>query len=100
MEYIKYRFYQKASKCSKEFQKIKKDHADKVIAQVTIGQVLSGMKGIPLLVTDTSKLDPEEGIRFKGYSISELQEKLPKLSPGGEPPVSYTHLRAHETDSY
>lgn len=85
MEYIKYRFYQKASKCSKEFQKIKEEHSDKVIAQVTIGQVLSGMKGIPLLVTDTSKLDPEEGIRFKGYSIPELQEKLPKLSPEGEP---------------
>lgn len=85
MEYIKYRFYKKASKCSKEFQKLKNEHGEKVIAQVTIGQVLSGMKGIPLLVTDTSKLDPEEGIRFKGYSIPELQEKLPKLNPDGEP---------------
>ena len=43
------------------------------------------MKGIPLLVTDTSKLDPEEGIRFKGYSIPELREKLPKINPEGEP---------------
>lgn len=85
MEYIKYRFFQKASKCSVEFQKLKNEHSDKVIAQVTIGQVLSGMKGIPLLVTDTSKLDPEEGIRFKGYSIPELQQKLPRLDPHGEP---------------
>jgi citrate synthase len=85
MEYIKYRFFQKASKCSKEFQRIKKEHSDKVIAQVTLGQVFSGMKGIPLLVTDTSKLDPNEGIRFKGYSIPELREKLPKISPDGEP---------------
>ena len=85
MEYIKYRFFQKASQCSKEFQRIKKEHADKVIAQVTLGQVFSGMKGIPLLVTDTSKLDPNEGIRFKGYSIPELREKLPKITPEGEP---------------
>ncbi len=85
MEYIKYRFFQKASQCSKEFQRIKKEHADDVIAQVTLGQVFSGMKGIPLLVTDTSKLDPNEGIRFKGYSIPELREKLPKISPEGEP---------------
>lgn len=85
MEYIKYRFFQKASKCSKEFQKIKKEHSDKVIAEVTLGQVLTGMKGIPLLVTDTSKLDPEEGIRFRGYSIPELQEKLPRMNPDGEP---------------
>ena len=85
MEYIKYRFFQKASKCSKEFQKLKNEHSDKVIAQVTLGQVLTGMKGIPLLVTDTSKFDPEEGIRFKGYSIPELQEKLPRIHPDGEP---------------
>jgi citrate synthase len=85
MEYIKYRFFQKASQCSKEFQRIKKEHADKVIAKVTLGQVFSGMKGIPLLVTDTSKLDPNEGIRFKGFSIPELREKLPKISPEGEP---------------
>lgn len=85
MEYIKYRFFQKASQCSKEFQRIKNEHSDKVIAQVTLGQVFSGMKGIPLLVTDTSKLDPNEGIRFKGFSIPELREKLPKINPEGEP---------------
>ncbi|NLO01878.1 MAG: citrate (Si)-synthase [Bacteroidales bacterium] len=85
MEYIKYRFFQKASKASKEFQRIKKIHADKVIAEITLGQVLSGMKGIPLLVTDTSKLDPNEGIRFQGYSIPDLREKLPKISKEGEP---------------
>ena len=85
MEYIKYRFFQKASKCSKEFQRIKENHGGKVIAQITLEQVLSGMKGIPLLVTDTSKLDPNEGIRFKGYTIDELREKLPKISPSGEP---------------
>ncbi len=85
MEYIKYRFFQKASKCSKEYQKLKKEHSDKVVAKVKLGQVLTGMKGIPLLVTDTSKLDPEEGIRFKGYSIPELQEKLPRINPDGEP---------------
>jgi citrate synthase len=82
---IKYRFFQKASECSKEFQRIKKEHADKPIAKVTLEQVLTGMKGIPLLVTDTSKLDPNEGIRFKGYSIPELRKLLPKVSPEGEP---------------
>lgn len=85
MEYIKYRFYQKANKCAKEFQRLKSEHADVVLGNVTIGQVLTGMKGIPLLVTDTSKLDPEEGIRFKGYSIPELQAQLPKINPEGEP---------------
>lgn len=33
-----------------------------------------GMRGIRGLVTETSLLDPEEGIRFRGYSIPECQE--------------------------
>lgn len=85
MEYIKSRFYEKATKCIAEYNKLKKDHADKVIANVTIGQVLTGMKGVPSLVTDTSKLDPNDGIRFRGYSIPELRQKLPRLKPDGEP---------------
>ena len=44
---------------------------------------MRGMKG---LVTETSVLDPEEGIRFRGYTIPECQELLPK-APGGEEPL-------------
>lgn len=85
MEYIKNRFFQRASKCVSEYQRIRKEHGDKVIAQVTIDQVLSGQKGIPALVCDTSNLDSNEGIRFRGYSLPELRQKLPKLTPEGEP---------------
>ena len=81
MEYIKNRFYEKAVGCIDEYNRLKKEHADKVIGNVTIGQVMTGMKGVPSLITDTSKLDPGEGIRFKGYTIPELREKLPKLNP-------------------
>ena len=38
------------------------------------------MKG---LVTETSVLDADEGIRFRGYTIPECQELLPK-APGGK----------------
>lgn len=41
------------------------------------------MKG---MVTETSVLDPEEGIRFRGYSIPECQKLLPK-AVGGEEPI-------------
>ena len=36
------------------------------------------MRGITGFVTETSLLDAREGIRFRGYSIPELREKLPK----------------------
>jgi citrate synthase len=85
MEYIKNRFYEKAMKNMADFQKLRKDHGDVVIGQVTIDQVLSGMRDIPALLTETSKLDANEGIRFRGYSLPELQKKLPKLDEAGEP---------------
>ena len=44
-----------------------------------------GMRGIRGLVTETSLLDPEEGIRFRGYSLPECQELLPKAEGGEEP---------------
>jgi citrate synthase len=43
------------------------------------------MRGITGLVTETSLLDSEEGIRFRGYTIPELQQKLPKAPKGDEP---------------
>ncbi|MEL7586682.1 MAG: citrate (Si)-synthase [Prolixibacteraceae bacterium] len=85
MEYIKNKFYEKASKCISEYQRLKNEHGDVVIGQVTIGQVMTGMKGVPSLITDTSKLDPQTGITFRGYTIPELREKLPRLNPEGEP---------------
>jgi citrate synthase len=85
MEYIKSRFYEKASQCVGEYNRIRKEYGNVVIGQVTVDQVLSGMKGIPGLLTETSKLDANEGIRFRGFSIPELREKLPRLTPEGEP---------------
>jgi citrate synthase len=43
------------------------------------------MRGITGLVSETSLLDAQEGIRFRGYTIPELQEKLPKAEGGNEP---------------
>jgi citrate synthase len=37
------------------------------------------------LVTETSLLDAQDGIRFRGYSIPELAQKLPKAPGGSEP---------------
>jgi len=38
------------------------------------------------MVTETSLLDENEGIRFRGYSIEECQKLLPK-APGGSQPI-------------
>ena len=62
-----------------------KEHGDKKISDVTIRQAYGGMRGVKCIVTETSALDPYEGIRFRGYNIPELREKLPKAPDGEEP---------------
>ncbi len=82
---IKERFKVKADILSAEIKDILKEHGSKKIGEVTLSQIYSGMRGMTGLVTETSLLDPQEGIRFRGYSIPELQEKLPHSAGGGEP---------------
>lgn len=65
--------------------KLIKEYGDTKLGDVTIGQAIGGMRGVKGLVTDISYLDPNEGIRFRGYTIPEVLEKLPKV-PGGEMP--------------
>ena len=68
-----------------EIKALLKEHGDKKIGEVTLSQAYQGMRGITGLVSETSLLDAQEGIRFRGYSIPELQEKLPKAEGGSEP---------------
>ncbi len=82
---IKDKFKEKADQLSAEIKDILKEHGNKPIGEVTLSQVYQGMRGITGLVSETSLLDAQDGIRFRGYSIPELQEKLPKAEGGSEP---------------
>ena len=85
MGIIKDRFKAKAEILSAEIREMLKEHGNKVIGEVQLAQLYQGMRGITGLVTETSLLDAQDGIRFRGYSIPELREKLPKAPGGSEP---------------
>ena len=85
MAEIKERFKANADKANTEIKELLKEHGNKKIGEVTLSQVYQGMRGITGLVTETSLLDAQEGIRFRGYSIPELQQRLPKAKDGDEP---------------
>jgi citrate synthase len=85
MATLKDRFKEKATESAAEIKAILKEHGSKKIGEVQLSQVYQGMRGITGLVSETSLLDSQEGIRFRGYSIPELQEKLPKFNGGDEP---------------
>ncbi|MBU3677470.1 MAG: citrate (Si)-synthase, eukaryotic [Chitinophagaceae bacterium] len=78
-------FYENASAYSEEIKALIKEHGNTIVDQVTLAQVYQGMRGIVGLVTETSLLDANDGIRFKGYSIPELVEKLPHAENGSQP---------------
>ncbi|MFN4122691.1 MAG: citrate (Si)-synthase, eukaryotic [Flavobacteriales bacterium] len=67
-----------------EIKSFIQEHGDIVLGDITIAKIYAGMKGMTGMITETSKLDPNEGIRFRGYSIPELRELLPK-DDGQEP---------------
>ncbi len=85
MGVIKDRFKKKADEVTAEIKELISEHGDKKIGEIKLSQVYQGMRGMIGLVTETSLLDPQEGIRFRGYSIPELQQKLPKAPGGNEP---------------
>ena len=85
MGVIKDSFKAKADAANAAIKDLLKEHGNKKIGEVTLAQVYQGMRGITGLVTETSLLDAQEGIRFRGYTIPELQKQLPKAEGGGEP---------------
>ena len=85
MGIIKDRFKEKSDVLAGEIKELLKEHGNKKIGEVQLAQVYQGMRGMTGLVTETSLLDAQDGIRFRGYSIPELQEKLPKAEGGSEP---------------
>lgn len=70
----------RTTRLMKEFGKVKID-------EVTIDQCIGGARDIRALVTDISYLDPQEGIRFRGKTISETFEMLPKAEGSNYPTV-------------
>src|SRR6476620_9322060 len=85
MGIIKDRFKEKGDAVASEIKDILKEHGSKKIGEVQLSQIYQGMRGMTGLVSETSLLDAQEGIRFRGYSIPELQQSLPKAKGGSEP---------------
>jgi len=85
MSTLKDRLYAKIEQQRPRTQKLIKEYGDVVIDQVTVGQIIGGMRGIKSMVTDISYLDPNEGIRYRNYPLMDAVKKLPK-PPGAEMP--------------
>lgn len=86
MANLKEKFVSKMLPMRERIQKILKEHGELKISDVTIAQTYGGMRSVKCMMWECSALDPNEGIRFRGYTIPEVREKLPK-APGSEEPL-------------
>jgi len=71
----------------KRISALAKEHGDVKVDEVTVAQVIGGMRSIKSLLTDISFVDPEHGILFRGMPIPETLKKLPKARGGKVPLV-------------
>lgn len=60
-------------------QKIRKEHGDKIIGEVTVDHLFQGVRGLPVTYTPTSHVDPNLGVMYRGKSLKEVNNLLPKL---------------------
>jgi len=85
MTKLKEKLSQKIAEHRPRISRLLKEYGNVKVGEYTIEQVISGARDIKSLVTDISYLDPIEGIRFRGKTIPETMEALPK-PPGREYP--------------
>jgi len=84
MDLLKQKFFEKSSVLKTEMKALLKEHGNKKIDEVVLRQAFGGARGVKMMIWETSSLDAHEGIRFRGYSIPQLKELLPKGN-GKEP---------------
>jgi citrate synthase len=91
MSRLKEKLYEKIVEGRERVSFLLKEYGNVKISDVTVGQAIGGARGVKCLVTDISYLDPNEGIRFRGFTIPETLAALPKV-PGSEMPYVEGHL--------
>ena len=82
METLKEKLFNKIQPKRDEVKDLVKQHGDTKVGEIKLRQLYSGMRGMLSMITETSKLDPQDGIKFRGYSLDELLELLPKSKNG------------------
>jgi len=78
MATLKEKLFEKIEEFRPRTERLVKEYGNTVIDEVTIAQAIGGMRGVKSLVTDISYLDPNEGIRYRGYTLKEVFKLLPK----------------------
>ncbi len=79
-----------------------KEHGEFIIANVTVGQICSGIRGVPIQISDISYVEPDSGLRYRTYTINEVLNLLPRLKDTEYPMTGaiYYLLMGNEIPTY
>lgn len=79
-----------------------KEHGDFVISNVTVAQICSGIRGVPIQISDISYVEPDHGLRYRTYTINEVLKLLPRLENTHYPMTGsiYYLLMGNEIPTY
>lgn len=61
-----------------EIKNFLKEQGEKTIGEIPIGAAFGGMRGLKIMVCDTSEVPPDKGLLIRGIPIKELTNKLPE----------------------
>ncbi|CDR94011.1 citrate synthase, putative [Babesia bigemina] len=73
---------------SEQLVTLRKEFGKVTVGEITVSQVLGGMRDIIGMNCETSLLDANRGITYRGLTIAELLEKLPGATEGNNCPYS------------
>ncbi len=85
MDRLKEKFKKKSDAIRSEIKTLLQEHGNLKADEVTLSQIFGGMRGIKSILWETSDLDANKGITFRGYSIEQLEELLPTRKGDNSP---------------
>ena len=80
--------------------RVKASDTTKEVDQIYSDQLVKGMRGMKGLFYQTSKLDAYAGVKFRGLSIPEIKEKLPKKHKEPSPEAIFWLLLTGEIPTF
>ncbi len=78
MEKLLAKVHQRIETLRNELQKLYDDHPDTTIGEITIRNLLGGMRGMKSLICNTSFVDPYKGLFISDLEIPQFEDKTPE----------------------
>lgn len=78
MSLLKDRLAEQIPQLRERVQSLTKNFGKKVISDISVEQMLGGLRGVKSLICDTSEVIIDQGLIIRGCPIAELAERLPE----------------------